>query len=104
MDYHISDNLLSEAKLYLKIDTEDDDNIVSLLLSAALGVVSQVTAYQFEYDSDSEGELIIPDLYKAQLFAYLSHLYEHRKIVITGTIVQPLPFTWDYLTLINRVE
>lgn len=63
---------LSEAKKYLRVDSEDEDDIIQQELDAAQGLVASVLRRDSLGDSDS------PIIIVAVLYA-LAYLNEHRE-------------------------
>ena len=64
---------LDEAKNYLKVDSTDDDEFITGLITAAEGMISDICRKKIE-DMTSD----TPILRIAELYA-VAYLYEHRE-------------------------
>lgn len=65
---------LAEAKDYLRVDTTDEDEIISTLMQAAQNLCMDVARIDDETDFESAG-----DVAKIAVFYALAALYENRE-------------------------
>ncbi len=76
---------LAEAKQYLRIDTQEEDALIGVLLSSARRLcvdVSRLTDALWEAgDSDSPDDTLAPirEVMKVAILYALAYLYEHRE-------------------------
>lgn len=73
--------MLEELKLYLRIDGEEEDNLLSSLLLSAQAYIKGATGKEVDPTND---------LHKLAVFLFCSHQYENRNPVITGTVATSL--------------
>ena len=64
---------LEEAKLYLRVDSNDEDSLISQILLTAKNLVMDVG--RMEEESELENE---PDTNKTAILFCVSYLYENR--------------------------
>ena len=71
------DPLLSNAKLSLRLDDDEDDTLVSSLIRAARKDIMGQVGEQIDgfYDNN--------DVFEAAVILYVTHLYNHRDAVST---------------------
>ena len=76
---------LAEAKEYLRVDTADEDAIISVLLSSARRLCADVARLSeerwAEVDSDAEDPSLAPirETMKVAILYALGYLFEHRE-------------------------
>lgn len=75
--------MLNEIKLYLRIDGEEEDALLSSLIIAANEYIKNAT--RPDVDETSE-------LYKTAVKLLISHWYENRGAVLIGSISKSLEF------------
>lgn len=74
---------LSEAKLYLRVDHNDDDTTIALLVSAASDAVRDVA-------TDWDGEGTVPDRIKLAVLSRVAVTYDERTSLEAGTGELPM--------------
>lgn len=74
---------LSEAKLYLRVDHDDDDTTIALLVSAASDAVRDVA-------TDWDGEGAVPDRIKLAVLSRIAVTYDERTSLEAGTGELPM--------------
>lgn len=77
---------LSELKAFVRIDTEDDDDLVASLGIAAREFIE--TAAGRDYSS---AEAVVPEKAKIAIQALVSHWYEQREPITVGASVAHVP-------------
>ena len=82
---------LNEAKLWLRVDGDDDDGTIALLIAAASDAVRDVA-------SDWAGEGTVPDRLKLACLARVAVAFDERTNVSPGTGELPM------LTPLRRLE
>ena len=68
---------LEEAKAYLKIDIDDDDEMLTLQIQAAEAYLTGATGQTYASETD-----VLAKLYCLML---IQHLYDNRTLVVTGS-------------------
>ncbi|ERN54102.1 head-tail connector protein [Alkalihalophilus marmarensis] len=78
---------INEAKLYLRLDEDDDteDNLIDLLISTAEEYIKSATGFKFENS--------VPERAKMIALFLVSHWYENRSITQTGKQVARIDMT-----------
>ena len=77
---------LEEAKLYLRVDTDDDDTLIQALITAAESYVKQQTGKTKRIVGiDQNGQPIYEDIKESELWKLavkllLAHWYENRGV------------------------
>jgi len=91
----LADSLLDEAKAYCRIDGDQDDTLLGVLLDSAIDAVVQQTGYVLDESTYPE----LPSGIKLLVFILTSHWFDNR-----GVAGDPneLPKTFDFLALLNR--
>jgi uncharacterized phage protein (predicted DNA packaging) len=75
---------LEEVKPFLRIDGDEEDNVISPLILAAEAYIKIAT----RPDVDTSNEL-----YKIAVKLLISHWYENREAVVVGSISKSLEFS-----------
>ena len=76
---------LEEAKSYLRVDTEDEDAMIAVLLSSAGRLCADVARLTDEQwaavDADTEDAALVPvrETMRVAILYALGYLYEHRE-------------------------
>ena len=76
---------LEEAKGYLRVDTEDEDAMIAVLLSSARRLCADVARLTDEQwaavDSDTEDAALVPvrETMRVAILYALGYLFEHRE-------------------------
>lgn len=83
---------LNEAKEYLRIDGDGEDDLVSSLLLASQSYIKNGTGITPENVEQNDN---LEPLYNLALKLLLSHWYENRTPEIAGTSLQKLSFSLD---------
>lgn len=77
---------LEEAKLYLRVDTDDDDALIQALITAAESYIAQQTGKtKTLVGADENGQPIYEDIKESELWELavkllLAHWYENRGV------------------------
>lgn len=90
------------VKKHLRVDADDEDDLIVLYLAAAIGaaqdflnrqVYESVEALTAAVLSGTAGDdpMIINDQIKAAVLLTVGHLYANREEVVVGTITAELP-------------
>jgi len=95
-DFAITEPItLAEAKTYLRVDDSTEDDLISILISAARQYAERhenrlLVARTAE--DVAETDYYTPDeLEKAAMFLFLGHLYENREAVVIGATAVEMP-------------
>jgi uncharacterized phage protein (predicted DNA packaging) len=83
---------LDFAKNYLKVDYDDEDNLISVLILAAKSYIQ--TALGFSITSEWTTTEEIPDELTVAALLLISHWFENRKFqtTVTGVLGQEMAF------------
>ena len=99
---------LADAKTYLRVDDSTEDDLISMLISAARQyaerhenrlLVARTVEDVAETDYYTPGELE-----KAAMFLFIGHLYEHREAVVIGATAVEMPLGATRLLDLYRVH
>lgn len=90
---------LDMVKNYLRIDHEDDDVMLNLMLSAAKNYIQSYLNKKF---SDFESEGSIPEEFSIACLALVSHWYEKREIQSEKTAKDELAYVFSGLLDLHR--
>lgn len=82
---------LEEAKLYLKVDIDDDDTLIESLITAAEVYIYGQTG-KTEYKGD---EIAKNELYNLAVKQMLDHWYNNRGVIVKGKEVFNIPKSVD---------
>lgn len=99
---------VEDMKTYLRVDTDDEDSLIEAQISAADKYISGKVSKTQVYLSTGEdgvkvyGLLAEDSLYQQCVKLMVSHWYENRGIVVTGTIVAGIQHTVD--AIIAHIE
>ena len=81
---------LEEAKLYLRVDTDDDDTLIQALITAAESYVKQQTGKikkTVVVDGEpTETDIATDELYNLCVKLLLAHWYENRGVETSGKV------------------
>lgn len=78
---------LDDAKLYLKVDTSDDDALIQSLITAAETYIKQQTGKTKKIVGAEEKDISTDDLYNLCVKLLVAHWYENRGPEAVGTVV-----------------
>lgn len=92
---------LEEIKIFLRVDEEEDDELISSLHLAAESYIENATGIVKEMIIDREQLL---SLYNLTLKILITHWYENRSVEITGSNFNKLSFSLDTLFLQLEAE
>jgi len=90
---------LNDVKLYLRVDGDEDDTLISSLILTAKRYIENGTGITIEMANNSEK---IKPIYNLALELLISHWYENREI--EGTNKNKLSFSIDSLLLQLEAE
>ena len=93
--------LLIYAKDFLKVDGEEDDDLISSLILAAKSYIENATGFNENMISDNEQ---MKELYILTLKILLAHWYDNRSPEVTGVNVNKVSFSLDSLFLQLEAE
>jgi len=99
---------IADMKIYLRVDTADEDSLITAQMSAADKYISgKVSKTQALSEISKTGEKVYvaleeDDLYQQCLKLIIAHWYENRGIVATGTIVTGIKHTVD--SILTHIE
>lgn len=79
---------VDEAKLYLRVDHDDEDALLEELITSAKAAADQFLNNPFTAPDGSPGP--IPEVIKTWVMRRVSMLYEHRQEGLRGDMVQGL--------------
>lgn len=97
-----------DLKKYLRVDTNDEDSLISSQMSAAdkyiSGKVSKTQALSGLSETGEKTYVALAEdfLYQQCVKLMVAHWYENRGIVVTGTIVAGIQHTVD--AIIAHIE
>ena len=83
---------LEEAKLYLRVDMDDDDTLIQALITAAESYIAQQTGKtKILAGADENGQPIYEDIKESELWKLavkllLAHWYENRGVETSGRV------------------
>ena len=83
---------LDDAKLYLRVDTDDDDTLIQALITAAESYINQQTGKTKRIVGiDQNGQPIYEDIKESELWKLavkllLAHWYENRGVETSGKV------------------
>ena len=71
---------LDDVKLYLRVDTSDDDALIQSLITAAETYIKQQTGKTKKIVGAEETDISTDDLYKLCVKLLVAHWYENRGV------------------------
>lgn len=92
---------IEDMKIYLRVDADDEDSLISDQMSAAdmyiSGKVSKTQALSGVSETGEKTYVLLAEdpLYQQCVRLMVSHWYENREIVAKGTIVTGIEHTVD---------
>lgn len=78
---------VDDAKLYLRVDTSDDDALIQSLITAAESYIKQQTGKTKKIVGTEEQDISTDELYNICLKMLVAHWYENRGPEVVGTVV-----------------
>lgn len=78
---------VDDAKLYLRVDTSDDDALIQSLITAAESYIKQQTGKTKKIEGTEEKDISTDELYNICLKLFVAHWYENRGPEAVGTVV-----------------
>jgi|SRR5690554_3397441 len=85
---------LEDAKIYLRVDADDDDDLIQTLITAAESYINEQTGKtKMITGTDEDGEPIYEginesELWKLAVKLLLAHWYENRGVEIPGNLTK----------------
>lgn len=98
---------LALVKAHLRVDTADEDTLITLYLGAAEKQASDFLGRAIyigllDMDEDTDG-IIVNDVIKAAILLTVGHLYANREDVVPGSVAA-LPMGAQYLLQPYRTD
>jgi uncharacterized phage protein (predicted DNA packaging) len=92
---------LQEARRHLRIEFDEDDELIQGLIVAAREYAEGFMNRPLVAEDDEEAPEI-KQKWKQAMLLLIGHWYEHRESVITGSISAEIPMTTDMLLWQDR--
>lgn len=92
---------LEEVKNHLRVDLDDDDKLITNLITAAQQYLENATGKEYP-ETDSNGNKIDYELEKVYLNLLIAYWYENRTAVSSNKPSTPAGGTPDEFTFITR--
>ncbi|MBP6861350.1 MAG: phage gp6-like head-tail connector protein [Neisseriaceae bacterium] len=98
---------LDQAKLHLRVDGDDEDEVIKVYLGAAQSASARYlnrSIISDEGDRVGETDLVATDDVRAAILLTLGHLYANRENEIVGSITSSLKFAAVNLLTPYRID
>ena len=92
---------LSDVKLYLRVDTTADDELITSLMTAADSFIKQQTGKTKVVGSEVEAAISTDELYNLCVKLMVAHWYENRAVQSPTTLTN---FDYSVQALINHIS
>lgn len=83
---------LEEAKKFLRVEVDDDDALIAMLVGSAEETVAKFLGEPLACFADRENSTdldapVLPDVIKLGILMYTNDFYENREVMVVGTNV-----------------
>jgi uncharacterized phage protein (predicted DNA packaging) len=97
----ITDLDLEFVKEYLKVDYEDEDATIQMLILAAKSYIETILGFKIEKEWTTSSE--IPDELTVAALMIIAHWFDHRQMQTTGTLGDEIRFAVTALTEAHKI-
>lgn len=94
---------LDDVKLYLRVDTSDDDALIQSLITAAETYIKQQTGKTKKIVGAEETDISTDDLYNLCVKLLVAHWYENRGVEISGGRVAVTKISHSVDALVSHI-
>ena len=94
---------LDDVKLYLRVDTSDDDALIQSLITAAEMYIKQQTGKTKKIVGAKKTDISTDDLYKLCVKLLVAHWYENRGVETSGGRVVVTKISHSVDALVNHI-
>jgi uncharacterized phage protein (predicted DNA packaging) len=94
---------LSEAKRHLRVEFDDDDELIQGLIGAAREYAEGFMNRPLVAKEEGEDPPVVKQKWKQALLLILGHWYEHREEVNIGSVVTRVPMGAEVLLSQDRL-
>ena len=94
---------LDDVKLYLRVDTSDDDALIQSLITAAETYIKQQTGKTKKIVGAEETDISTDDLYNLCVKLLVAHWYENRGVETGGGRVAVTKISHSVDALVNHI-
>jgi uncharacterized phage protein (predicted DNA packaging) len=94
---------LQEAKKHLRVEFDDDDDLIQGLITAAREYAEVFMNRPLVEKEEGEDPLVVKQSWKQAMLLLIGHWYEHREDVNIGNITTRIPMSAEALLWTGRV-
>lgn len=84
---------IDEAKAYLRVDHDDDDQVIERIIVSAREYVETATGLEIYLEGDSPPAQPIPSRAVLAILLLTSHWYDTREVVVVGQAANEVPYS-----------